>query len=180
MTDATKRTAAALAAVAALVCAGLAATAPSAGALTLLRCTGSTAATYTPALTDTPTRTVVAATTTYSGCLNALGLSERRTGSTSGSSTVPDASCLDLLVPGRGQEVVDWSTGGSSAYQYTATANEVDGVFQRVASGTVVSGEFTGATVVTTTTIPALDPLACAGAGVPSASGLATITIVGL
>lgn len=71
-----------------------------------------------------------------------------------------------------------WNNGHSSTAQITSVvAVRPNGDIVTVSTGTVMSGEFTGDTVVTEVTLLASDQTACLlGGGVSSVSGPTTVT----
>jgi hypothetical protein len=154
------------------------AAAPSAGATSLLACTASQTATFSPPLKTTLQSVAVAVQTTYGLCVNAQRPLEFRTGTASAEFPPATLGCDGLLVSTPGVRTITWSTGGTSTFSFTAIGNTIlGGVLQVTQTGTITAGEFSGSTAVGVLLLAAgaLDP--CDTTGVSSLSGPGTFTI---
>jgi hypothetical protein len=132
-------------------------------------CTGWTYATYTPGLTNTAKSTtvvvdgdlnVIDAHSPTGSCL-ALGSS-----ASAGERNVTaqlDVGCTQLIVES-GVETINWNDGQSTSFDFSANVTRGLSNTVIVETGTVTSGEFTGASVVETFVAP---NLAFAGCGTP-------------
>lgn len=148
-------------------------TASPAAATTLVLCTGSDQAGYSPGLTTSPQNVTLTASDTYPGC-----------GSSQTSGQLTGASCAGITTPSF-SETVNWSFGtapNQSVIAYSAVDASVRlpvGTVVTV-SGTVTSGRYSGATATKQVLIVNDgNLLAClTPTGLTSAAGPATLTIV--
>jgi hypothetical protein len=146
-------------------------------------CTGWTYATYTPGLTNTAKPTTIV----DDGDLNIIG-EHSPTGSclaigssaTAGERDVTahiNLGCTQLIVE-TGVETINWNDGQSTSFTFSANVTRGLSTTVILETGTVTSGEFTGASVVETFTAPNLAFLACGTpGGVTSLDFLTAITI---
>lgn len=155
----------------------LAASAPGAGAVSVVRCTGTSSVTYSPGLTDTPTPTTAALDDALGPCASALPL---WTGSATVSRTIPlgEASCLDLLGSASSTKVLNWSDATSSAFTFNAIANSIRGQIVVNEIGTISAGRYRSSTALGTIVRPA-DLTACSTpAGLTRVTGIYTLDIL--
>ncbi|MBD0745996.1 hypothetical protein BG418_30645 [Streptomyces sp. CBMA152] len=150
-------------------------TVPVVGLADLTCLVGSQTGHYQPGLTFTPRPTSFTGQGSVSGCVDLTG--HGITGAsftTQGSGT---ASCLTGTVSSR--TTYYWSDGRSSAVRNTGAIEvKPNGITVLVLTGTVESGEFTGATVVQTKTLLSTDLTAClTPQGLTSAGGPVTVTL---
>jgi hypothetical protein len=166
----------AAAAVALAVLAGTAGASPAHAGVTLLVCAGTETATFSPPLTNTMQLTNVSVTEDVSLCL----LGGVTSGTASAAFQVP-ASCTGETF-GPVTLTYDWAGGQTSTVDYTTASitRLADGSDLAVGVGTVTAGLDQGAVAQDEIIEPALNPLACAGAGVPGVSGPETLTFTGL
>ncbi|WP_439679310.1 hypothetical protein [Embleya sp. MST-111070] len=144
-------------------------------------CTGTSHVTYSPGLTLTPQTVTTTETDTYTSCTS--------TDSTLTSGAIPtatyplpNASCLDLRLPqGSSPLPLDWNNGQSSTATLTYELTSTAGVLQVIGTGTITSGEFTGATAVLTWIYALVNPLQClAPGGLTTHNGTLIAQITGL
>jgi hypothetical protein len=133
-------------------------------------CTGWTHTTYSPGLTNTA-RSI---TVVDDGELNVIG-PHSPTGSclaigssaTAGQRSVTaqlTLGCTQLIVES-GVETINWNDGQSTSFTFSANVTRGLSTTVILETGTVTSGEFTGAGVVETFTAPNLALLACGTPG---------------
>ncbi|RKG93652.1 hypothetical protein [Corallococcus terminator] len=146
--------------------------------------TGSSTITYNPGLTNTPQNVTSQTNSSYSLCLNLIGLPlTLAAGSGSGDVAIPNASCGGALNLGSGlQETFYWSDGADkfTTVQFNQiTLEPGQGNTVATRTGTVVSGRFKGAVAVKATTyVNAQGNQACnAPGGLTSISGPSTLTL---
>ncbi|MUN39006.1 hypothetical protein [Actinomadura litoris] len=144
-----------------------------------LTCTGTSHLAYSPGLTFTPQTTTITETDTYTSC--ASSDPTLTSGHISGSFPVAGLSCATLAA-GPDRYPVIWNNGQTSTIAFAQTeATIVAGVQQYVGTGTVISGEFNGATAVFTWAYLPPSPLNClAPGGLTSQDGTVTAVITGL
>lgn len=146
-------------------------------------CTGWTYTTYTPGLTNTPKSTTVVddgnlniidAHSPTGSCL-ALGSS-----ASAGERNVTaqlDLGCSQLIVES-GVETINWNDGQSTSFDFSATVTRGLSNTVILETGTVTSGEFSGASVVETFIAPNLAFAGCnTPGGVTSLDFATAITI---
>ncbi len=165
-------------AAAASVLAAAIAVAPAAHAgISSTTCTGSSAITYQPGLTNTPRTVSYTETDTFAHCVStdpAL-----TSGLFAVTVSLPGASCLAIpsLTTNTPYDIA-WNNGQASNINLSYTDAVAEGIEQVTGVGAVISGEFTGAavTIVWLYTVP--DPLLClTPAGVTGQTGLMTADI---
>jgi hypothetical protein len=165
-------------AVAASVLAAAIAAAPAAHAgISSTTCTGSSAITYQPGLTNTPRTVSYTETDTFAHCIStdpALA-----SGLFTVTVSLPGASCLAIpsLTTNTPYDIA-WNNGQASNINLSYTDVVAEGIEQVTGVGTVTSGEFTGAavTIIWLYTVP--DPLLClTPGGVTGQTGLMTAEI---
>ena len=133
-------------------------------------CTGWTYTTYTPGLTNTAKPTTIV----DDGNLNIIS-EHSPTGSciaigssaTAGERNVTaqiNLGCTQLITE-TGVETINWNDGQSTSFTFTANVTRGLATTVIVETGTVTSGEFTGATVVESFTAPNLAFLGCGTPG---------------
>jgi hypothetical protein len=145
-------------------------------AVAAVTCTGTSPITYTPGLTFTARTLTYTETDNFSSCTSS---DPALTSGTSTSTTTGPFSCLSPLTidedPGY---TVTWNNGQSSTFDLTYTDTIAAGIENVTGTGTVTSGEFTGATgtFVWVYTVPI--PLLCLTTGVTSQSGTLAAAIL--
>ena len=150
--------------------------AQTAGASPLLSCTGTEHHTFSPGLTDVKQTVELSTYISYDLC---LGLLEDRTGVISEKYVIPELSCTSLLEPLPATAVIDWSTGGKSTLDYTATATNIDGNTVLAIDGTIINGEFAGDPVAGANVFVNSQLDACSeSGGLKSANGEAELDIL--
>ena len=70
-------------------------------------------------------------------------------------------SCSTVLAAQAGTRVFQWSNGQSSTFSYNRTVNNVGGQTTVTFTGTIVSGQFTGATVIQQVVLVTPNSLQC-------------------
>ncbi|GAA2010387.1 hypothetical protein GCM10009839_00330 [Catenulispora yoronensis] len=143
-----------------------------------LTCTGTSHLAYSPGLTFTPQTVTVTETDAYTCTSTDTTITS---GYTSGSFSATGVSCAYVTVaPDRYR--VTWNNGQTSRVAFTETEVTVTGGIQQyVGTGTVTSGEFTGATAVFTWVYLPPSPLDClAPGGLTSQDGTVIADITGL
>jgi hypothetical protein len=154
--------------------------AASAQAATLgtLTCQGTEFTTFAPALTSTPTPTLIFSDDTYGPCVST------DTSISGGFDYVqtdnPSASCTTLLSSGNGSATFTWNNGNSTTFSYRATTVDVNGEIITTEIGTITSGEFAGNAATEVIVLPTLDLNACETTGLSTASGTVTLEILPL
>jgi hypothetical protein len=141
-------------------------------------CVGTVSATYNPGITYTPESTDFSVTDTYDTC---TGSDATITSGQDSESFQVTLSC-NLLEAGLTVETVHWSNGNESVIAFgsidvstTLTAQII------VLNGTVVSGEFTGDTVVQTNEFLLTNLLGCSSpTGLTSLSGTTEFELTGV
>lgn len=154
--------------------------APAASALSSTTCQGSSTITYTPGLTNTARTVDYDETDTFATCLSTdISLTS---GSSINDVTLPGASCLAAPSLTTGiPYTVTWNNGHSSTVNLSFTDVIVEGVEQVTGTGTVASGEFTGANATFVWNYVVPDPLQCATpGGVTTQVGTLTAQLSGL
>lgn len=146
------------------------------GSATLVACAGTVAATYSPGLTYAPKPTAVRSQAVV-GC--PVSADSTLTSATFGGNSTGTLSCL--LGPAKGTLTIHWNNGTSSTASITSLAAvRPNGNMVTISTGSITSGKFTGATVVTEVTLLASKATAClTPQGLTAASGPTTVTIVG-
>lgn len=136
---------------------------------------GTTHETYNPGLRFYSQETQLSVTTSFTTCTSS---DPTLTAGGDSYSAQVTASCLQPLSTGSFIEVVHWNNGESSKFSLTITAySEVGGQIIVAAAGSVIAGEFSGATVADVTTVIAPDPIQCLTTGVTNISGIVSLTI---
>ena len=180
-----RRQLASVLAVPVLVLSGAVAPATASAAVAGISCTGWTYTTYTPGLTNSTQPTTVVddgdlniidAHSPTGSCL-ALGSS-----ASAGERNVTahlDLSCSQLIVES-GVETINWNDGQSTSFDFSATVTRGLSTTVVLETGTVTSGEFTGASVVETFTAPNLAFTACTTPGGVTSLDFATVLTIAL
>jgi hypothetical protein len=133
-------------------------------------CTGTAAYSYDPPLMSTPTSTTVTAHFEYPTCAG-LDL-------TIASATIDRTASLTTVcgsLPAFGSLTVQWSNGNTSVLSFPQSGyvgTFVGPIETLVGTGTVMSGEFNGATVVQTEVFQRADVLACPRSSLSATSEL--------
>ena len=132
--------------VAALVVALAGITSPIAHAVSLdVTCVGTETVTYQPGLLLAPQTVQVVVTGILAPCTSSdAGV----TASSYQESFATTLSCSTLFAGRTGTRVFHWSNGQSSTFSFNRAINDVGGQTTVTFAGTIVSGEFTGDTVV--------------------------------
>jgi len=141
-------------------------------------CTGSSGITYAPGLTFTPRTSTYAESDSYTSCLSS---DPTLTSGSASASYTSSFSCLNpLSVAEDSHYTVHWNNGHSSVFDLTYTDTIVAGVENVTGIGTVVSGDFTGASATFVWLYAAPNPLAClTTTGMTSQTGTVLVTILG-
>jgi hypothetical protein len=164
-------------AVAVLAVAGVSVSASSAHAASSTTCTGSSAISYSPGLTNTPQTVSYSETETYSSCTSTD--TSLTAGSSSTNFTLAGASCNGAGTFPPSAYTISWNNGQSSTMTLTYTDVIILGTEQVTGVGTVTSGEFTGGAVTIVWLYPVLNPLLClTSQGVTSQSGTVVAQII--
>jgi hypothetical protein len=164
-------------AVAVLGVAGMSVSAASAHAASTTTCTGSSAISYSPGLTNTPQTVTYSETDTYSSCTSTD--TSLTAGSSSVNVTLTGASCNGGGVFPATTYTISWNNGQSSTISLTFTDLIILGTEQVTGVGTVTSGELTGGVVTIVWLYPVLNPLQClTSQGVTSQSGTVIAQII--
>ncbi|MFC4117339.1 hypothetical protein [Nonomuraea zeae] len=140
-------------------------------------CTGTSHATYSPGLTFTPQTVTGTDASTLSSCTSTD--TTLNSGSWNDGGTITDASCNDAEI-GPGPLTVTWNNSQTSTASLTYVLTITGGILQTIGTGTITSGEFTGATAVFTW-IYVVNPLQClASGGLTAQDGTIAVQIIGL
>ncbi|MFC4117336.1 hypothetical protein [Nonomuraea zeae] len=162
--------------VAMLTVAALNVSVPPAHAAASTTCTGTSAVTYSPPLTNTPQTVSYSESDTYSSCTSTDPTLTAGTSSTN--ITLPGASCVGGGVFPPSAYTISWNNGQSSTMSMTFTDVIVAGIETVTGVGTVTSGQFTGgtATIVWVYTVP--NPLLCLSTGITGQNGTVAAQIL--
>jgi hypothetical protein len=125
---------------------GTAVSAPAAHALSVdVTCAGTETVTYQPGLLLTPQQVHVVVTGILAPCTSSVaGI----TAGNYGESFTTTLSCSTLFAGRTGTRVFHWSNGQSSTFSFNRAINNVGGQTTVTFTGNIVSGKFTGDTVV--------------------------------
>lgn len=150
-------------------------------ALDQVTCAGTQTSTYNPGLQLLTTQTVTATVATHYGtCVSAADPAIH-----SASPTLVQRqatlSCVALLssAPAPGTVTYTWDNGRTSTFQYTNSLTQAAGLLTVTATGSIVSGEFAGASAVAVAEDVALPTDCLAPGGLTSQTGAITLTIAG-
>ncbi|HEX3482821.1 MAG TPA: hypothetical protein VHT91_47760 [Kofleriaceae bacterium] len=164
-------------AIVVLAVVGASVSASSAHAASSTTCTGSSAISYSPGLTNTPRTVTYSETETYSSCTSTD--TSLTAGSTAGNFTFSGASCNGGGIIPPSSYTISWNNSQSSTMTLTYTDVIIGGTEQVTGVGTVTSGEFTGGAVTIVWLYPVLNPLLClTSQGVTSQSGTVLLEIL--
>ncbi|WP_434743447.1 hypothetical protein [Micromonospora sp. SH-82] len=143
--------------------------APAQAAPTLLTCSGNQAQTYTPGLTMPQRPTLTTGVTSFSNCTGTTG----PINGTAVRGFASNQGCLQGALTGPFTFVVGWDHGGPSTVRATdLVVTRVLGQTAVVLTGTVIAGQFIGATYTEAAVLFNVMPAAClAEPGVLSAAG---------
>lgn len=179
-----KRHLASLAAVAAMVLSGAMAPAIANASAASIICTGWTYTTYSPGLTNTTKSTTVVddgnlnIIDTHSPTGSCLAIGSSASAGERNVTAQLDLGCTQLITES-GVETITWNDGQSTSFAFTATVTRGLSTTVVLETGTVTSGEFSGASVVETFTAPNLAFADCGSPGGVTALDFATaITIL--
>lgn len=141
-------------------------------------CTGTSSISYSPGITVTPRTSTYAESDAFSSCVSSDATL------TSGIASAGYTDSFTCLSPVSTSEdshyTVHWNNGHTSTFDLTYTDTIVAGVENVTAVGSVISGDFTGATATFVWIYTAPNPLAClTTTGVTSQSGTVVTTILG-
>jgi hypothetical protein len=168
-----------LGAAAGLMVATMAA-APSASALTLVNCVGTSSMTLTPGVTNTvQTHDVVGMEVATCVSLTHPSLLSF----VSPFDGTMESSCTALFSPGTGTQVFHWngSQTQTSTWAWTASQSTVNGTEIMTVTGPITDGLLEGSTLTQTVTAPVLDLTACSTpAGIGNLTGPSTWTFTGV
>lgn len=140
-------------------------------------CTGSSALTYSPGMRFTPRNIDFTETNTYTGCISS---DPAVTSGHASDAYTSEFSCLNPLITGTGETFIDWNNGQSSTFALTFTDTIAGAVETVTGTGTITSGQFTGATAVIVWIYTIPNALNClTPTGVTSQSGTIAVTILG-
>lgn len=130
----------------------------SASAAAGLTCVSDTEVHYSPGLTLTPRPVDIRTDGTLSPCVGDGSI----TAGTYGSNPSGVRSCVDLLAPGTGTSTYRWNGGtfGFSTVSFNRTVTLVGGTIVTTETGTIVAGDFLGASTLFVTAGPH-NPLEC-------------------
>jgi hypothetical protein len=180
-----KRHLASLVVVVGMAMAGAVVASPAYASVDSIVCTGWTHTTYTPGLTNTARATTVV----DDGELNVIG-PHSPTGSCLGIGTSATAGHRNVmaqltlgctqLIGENGVETINWNDGQSTSFTFAATVTRGLSTTVVLETGTVTSGEFTGAGVVETFTAPNLALAACGTAAGVTALDFVTVIAITL
>lgn len=152
----------------------------------VVQCAGTESTTYSPGLTNTAKNTTITVSDDIPVCTQ-LSIPPVVLSGTSQAQFPRLESCDTLLGGGPGVSVITWSTGDSSTYRWTSTAEVVGGNFVVAQIGTIVSGRYIGQSAVTSIVLTPLlggQPnilTACASPnGIVGVKGTYTLTISSL
>ncbi|GAA2118594.1 hypothetical protein GCM10009759_66010 [Kitasatospora saccharophila] len=138
---------------------------------------GSQTASYSPAMTNTTQPTSASITENYSCTSLSTAVSS---GSTS-AVFAEDAGCLLTAQPAHtAVTTYTWDTSATSTITFTVSnvVRAVDGTTTVTSLGSVTAGLGQGSLATRVIVLPALSLTACAGAGVSSQTGTATLSIL--
>lgn len=150
---------------------------------TLVHCTGTQQAHYSPGLTNTTTTQTVTVTDSFSSCLHTQGLSiSTMTGQYGPTSFTRQLGCNDLLISDTGTRLIRWSDGSQSVFDYSRTATAVSGNLVFTLVGQISSGLYAGSTATEVITLPGLAGLTACGTppGLVDLNGVVVLDIVGV
>jgi hypothetical protein len=169
-----RRSAVTLVLAAALACVAL--SAGSAGAATLVSCTGDESGTFSPALTNTLQTVTYGLDVSY-GCSVSPTITS---GTVSSSSAVPLSSCASLTAGGLRARTITWNTSETSTITFLAVATTGSGDTINIdRTGTVTAGKYLGALTHESFTT-SIDRSVCSSTGVPGYDGSVELTISSL
>lgn len=147
---------------------------------TLVTCTGTESVTYSPGLTNTPTSIATSRADDYDPCTHVVGLSITSETGVSGVSGTATIACTTLLSSGSAAKTITWSDATTSVFSFSYVANAVGANVVVVATGTITSGRYAGATAVEEITYAGLVSglLACGTpGGITGLTGTTVLTI---
>jgi hypothetical protein len=180
-----KRQIASLVAAVGLVLSGAVAPSSASASIASILCTGWTYTTYTPGLTNTTKSTTVVddgnlnVIDTHSPTGSCLAIGSSASAGERNVTAQLDLSCTQLIVES-GVETIDWNDGQSTSFEFSATVTRGLSTTVVLETGTVTSGEFSGATVIETFTAPNLAFAACGTPGGVTALDFATVLTIAL
>lgn len=152
--------------------------APAQAVPVVVTCTGTQTTTFSPGLTNTPQTVVRAGQNIHSPCISTQ-LPFTMSGLVTFTST-STLSCTSLTTANTGTDIIAWSTGRTSTFDYNRTVTTAGGQTVVTLTGSITAGDFTGAAAVETIVSPALDLSACATPqGITSTYGVSELTITG-
>jgi len=135
-------------------------------------CNGTDTVHYKPALTTQPQDVTNDVNIAWNLCTS-TSHPEVTSGKSTATFHLNARSCTQLLAPSTLTLTITWNTGQTSTYTSTYNASVVGAVYTVTGIGTVTDGLFTGQTITTNFTGPAVDILLCT-------TGLGTVSKVGL
>lgn len=171
-----------LGALGATVVLGLTAAAPTpATAADQLTCAGSQTSAYAPGLQLLTTQTVTATVNTHYGTCASVTDPTIHSASPTLVQRQATLSCVALLssAPSPGTIVYRWDNGQTSTFQYSNSLTQAAGLLTVTATGSIVSGEFAGASAVAVAEDVALPTDCLSAGGLTSQTGEITLTIAG-
>ena len=144
----------------------------------ILSCTGTQQTNYSPGLLLLTTQTVHKTGSNEWSCLDlAAEDTEKVTEASSGFDTTTQLSCL-TLISSSGSQVIEWSTGDASIFEWTATRTVAAGQSVTVLTGSLTAGRYEETPAVLTIIAPQLDLLDCLFApGVQAETGVSELVI---
>lgn len=138
-------------------------------------CAGTSSASYSPGLKNTPALVQTSFREVLGPCVSLTDPSVT-SGTMSGSVTAT-SGCEDLLHSSPGVVTFHWNNGNSSTFTYNSQVDLVLGQLVIVQNGAITAGEFSGSTAaVTITDVGNLT--ACGGSGLTSVEGPMTLDIL--
>jgi len=135
-------------------------------------CNGIDTVHYQPALTNQPQDVTNDVNIAWNLCTS-TSHPEVTSGRSTAKLHLSARSCTQLLAPSTLTLTITWNTGQASTYTSTYNASVVGAVYTVTGIGTVTDGLFTGQTITTNFTGPAVDILLCT-------AGLGTVSKVDL
>ena len=146
--------------------------------LTVLVCTGTQSAQFSPALTATTQNTQVASTETYS-CVGLLSVINSANKAAT-ANTFPSSCLLTPMLLGTSSATYNYNNGDQSVVTFTVNnvVKAANGTTVVTSLGYVTSGYSTGSAVTRVTVLPDLSVNCLLGGSVSSSSGTASLNIV--
>lgn len=147
--------------------------------LDTLVCVSKSTTTYEPPITLEPAETTRTIDQSYGPCIGTGEGAGVRSG-THYSTNRTNRSCLQLLSSATVTWTIEWNTGHTSTVRANRVSNVAGAVFTNTFTGSIVSGQFAGRSMIETMTAPATDITLCTlGLGkLTGLNSLHTLTII--